>query len=194
MDKEKKAKAERQHQTQHMLGTSSFSGGLKAKTKTELQDIALALGISEDGMKADILECIKMQLDTQPHLLTNPRFSGLFSVHMQGRKRPTNEVTSTTSYNELNDDGGCLPQQCRLESGSPLLCAQLPKADHKMFGALLFSSAPLYPSIPSSFGKSYSYGHTNFVAASSSTSFSLQNIDPRLLAPSPPSNPSFSPS
>ena len=57
----------------------SFSGALQPKKKSELQDIALALRLSDQGTKEDIQNRIRTHLDKhQSNLEDNPVFTGLF--------------------------------------------------------------------------------------------------------------------
>lgn len=56
-----------------------FSGSLQPKKKSELQDIAVALRISDLGTKEEIVQRISKHLDAnQDSLEENPAFSGLF--------------------------------------------------------------------------------------------------------------------
>lgn len=57
-----------------------FSGSLQPKKKSELQDIAVALKISDLGTKEEIVQRISKHLDAnQDSLEENPTFSGLFT-------------------------------------------------------------------------------------------------------------------
>src|SRR5882724_3335296 len=50
-ERAKKAECEKQQQTTRALGTKQFGGVLSSKSKTELEDIAAALALTEDGNK-----------------------------------------------------------------------------------------------------------------------------------------------
>ena len=56
-----------------------FTGALSLKSKSDLQDIADALDLLEDGMKADILGQLNNRFDSHPELQTDLRFVGLFN-------------------------------------------------------------------------------------------------------------------
>jgi hypothetical protein len=57
-----------------------YSGSLQPKKKIELQEIALALRISHQGTKEELVQRITKHLDfNQSSLEDNPTFTGLFS-------------------------------------------------------------------------------------------------------------------
>jgi hypothetical protein len=57
----------------------AYSGSLGPKKKHELQEIALALRISDQGTKDEIVQRITKHLDSnQDALEDNPIFTGLF--------------------------------------------------------------------------------------------------------------------
>ncbi len=57
-----------------------YSGSLQPKKKIELLEIALALGISDQGTKEELVQRITKYLDfNQSSLEDNPTFTGLFS-------------------------------------------------------------------------------------------------------------------
>ncbi|KAF8627600.1 hypothetical protein AX17_006171 [Amanita inopinata Kibby_2008] len=71
-----------------------FSGSLQPKKKFELQDIAAALKISDQGTKDEIQSRIKKHLDNhQSTLEDNPRFAGLY-----GRRRRSAQPQSTSRF------------------------------------------------------------------------------------------------
>lgn len=86
-ERAKKDELERQRQANRALGTSQFNGALSTKTKRELEDIAVALAIPEDGKKDDLVKRIRGHLNAHPELAARPRFSGLFTSLTRGRKR-----------------------------------------------------------------------------------------------------------
>lgn len=75
----------------------AYSGALAPKKKSELQEIATALSLSEWGTKDELQGRIKKYLDAnQPELEEDARFSGLF-----GRKKRSGSVMSTQSQATL---------------------------------------------------------------------------------------------
>ena len=70
-------KAEQQAQRLH---NEPFSGSLSSKNKTNLEDIALTLGIPfmDKTLKADIWKAIQDHFEAHPELKEDPQFSGLF--------------------------------------------------------------------------------------------------------------------
>jgi SAP domain. len=57
----------------------SYSGSLQPKKKAELQEIAVALHLSEQGTKEELQNRIKRHLDSnQGSLEDEPAFAGLF--------------------------------------------------------------------------------------------------------------------
>ncbi|KAI0038912.1 hypothetical protein FA95DRAFT_1577934 [Auriscalpium vulgare] len=83
--KQQKEKAKDAQLVARALGTTVFSGSLSSKKKDELEDIAAALGLSEDGLKADIQDRIQRHLEMHPQLAENPRFAELFTSMARGR-------------------------------------------------------------------------------------------------------------
>ncbi|PPQ98649.1 hypothetical protein CVT24_004147 [Panaeolus cyanescens] len=66
----------------------AYSGALPSKKKSELQEIALALRLSDQGTKDELQSRIRKHLDrNQEELEENPTFTGLFS-----RKRRTGSL------------------------------------------------------------------------------------------------------
>ena len=61
------------------MATIAFSGALQPKKKAELQEIATALQISDQGTREDLQNRIKGHLDKhQTKLEEEPAFAGLF--------------------------------------------------------------------------------------------------------------------
>lgn len=73
------------------MARATFSGALMPKKKSELQDISVALRISDEGTKEDLHTRIKEHLNLHPDLEENPTFSGLF---VKGRKRSVQPSTA----------------------------------------------------------------------------------------------------
>jgi hypothetical protein len=72
------------------MATIAFSGALQPKKKAELQEIAIALQISDQGTKEDLQNRIKGHLEKyQTKLEEEPAFAGLFG--RVKRKRGTSE-------------------------------------------------------------------------------------------------------
>ncbi|KAG6878047.1 hypothetical protein C0993_000370 [Termitomyces sp. T159_Od127] len=65
-----------------------FAGALMPKKKQELQEIALALNISEIGTKDDLMNRIKRHLEHNPDLEEDPSFSGLFGSRRRRSVQP----------------------------------------------------------------------------------------------------------
>ena len=58
----------------------TYAGGLQQKKKSELQEIAVALKISDQGTRESIQVRIKDHLDAHQHKLEdNPKFAGLYT-------------------------------------------------------------------------------------------------------------------
>ena len=59
---------------------SVFSGALPPKKKSELQEIAVGLGINDGGTKEELVTRLKKHLDSNQELLEdNPSFTGLYT-------------------------------------------------------------------------------------------------------------------
>ena len=88
------------------MGTAvTFSGGLSSKKIDDLQDIAYALGISDEGHKDSLLSSIKAELERRPELQTKIQFSGLYTTRGQKRKAtaaPTDKNLPPANYPHLN--------------------------------------------------------------------------------------------
>jgi len=64
----------------------AFTGSLASKNKGDLQDIAGALKLSDNGTKDALIQRINSFFDSNPLQRDCPRFSGLF--HRASRRRP----------------------------------------------------------------------------------------------------------
>lgn len=82
--------------------SSLYSGSLQRKTKADLQEISLALGLSDAGTKDDIHQRIKRHLEENvDELETDPVFSGLYTRKRRiGSLQPT--FTNTNGYTTTN--------------------------------------------------------------------------------------------
>jgi hypothetical protein len=74
----KEKEAERDQQRQARGPDAPFMGSLSSKSKPDLQEIAAALGLSENGTKDALMQRINACFDSNPLLRDGPRFSGLF--------------------------------------------------------------------------------------------------------------------
>jgi len=78
---------------------SSFSGSLQSKKKSELQTIASALKISDQGTKDEIQSRIKKHLDeNQAELEENSRFAGLYGSRRRRGSQPPKDVVPPPRY------------------------------------------------------------------------------------------------
>ena len=78
---------------QYSTMATVYSGALQPKKKSELQEIAEALGLSTLGTKDDLMARIKEYLDTHD-LSDDPQFGGLYVWKRKTRK----EEAAPTSY------------------------------------------------------------------------------------------------
>src|SRR6266852_4185644 len=93
----KEKEAERDQQRQARGPDAPFTGSLTSKNKPDLQEIAAALNLLEDGTKDALIQRITACFDSNPLLRDGPRFSGLF--HRALRRRPqATEDTPTPSH------------------------------------------------------------------------------------------------
>jgi hypothetical protein len=93
--KEKEAEWDQQRQAQDP--DAPFMGSLTSKNKPDLQEIAAALNLAEDGTKGALIRHINMFFAANPLLRDGPRFSRLF--HRAPRQHPlaTESVHPTAS-------------------------------------------------------------------------------------------------
>lgn len=103
MQKKKKAEmlrkekeAERDQQRQARGPDAPFMGSLPSKNKPDLQEIAAALDLSEDGTKDTLIQRINACFDSNPLLRDGPRFSGLFHRAPRRRLRATDSENTST--------------------------------------------------------------------------------------------------
>ena len=80
---QKEKEAERGQQRQAQDPDAPFTGSLASKNKPDLQEIAAALNLSEDGTKDALTQRINVFFNSNPLLHDEPRFSGLFHHALQ---------------------------------------------------------------------------------------------------------------
>jgi len=105
-ERAKKAECEKQRQTTRALGTKQFGGALSSKSKTELEDIAAALALAEDGNKHVLIRRIKEHLTLHPELALNTRFEGLFASLARGCKREADSEEGPAAPQDGNEAVG----------------------------------------------------------------------------------------
>ncbi|KAG6834808.1 hypothetical protein H0H93_007268 [Arthromyces matolae] len=99
--------------------TMVFSGSLSSKNKTQLGDLAAALGfetqLDDKRTKAQFLEQITKKFEAEPELKDDPRFVGMFK---RGSKRPAAEPDPDSLRTplqrrrlDINEDSGPSQQQ-----------------------------------------------------------------------------------
>lgn len=88
LDKE----TERRQQRAERDPNEPFRGSLSSRNKADLQEIAGALNLSEDGTVKDLLTRITAHFDANSHLRSSPLFSGLFSRARTSRSKQTNDA------------------------------------------------------------------------------------------------------
>ncbi|KAJ7751813.1 hypothetical protein DFH07DRAFT_1032319 [Mycena maculata] len=64
---------------------TTFTGLLSSKLKDDLMDIAWSLQLSEEGMKAQLLDCINVYFDTHAAERESQKYCGLFARALRGR-------------------------------------------------------------------------------------------------------------
>ena len=116
-----------QAQREAMDGTEVYSGKLSTKNKTELENIAIALGFSEADLKVtknDLISRIKQHLDETPVLQEHPQFSGLYN----SRARPSCDLLATDAATGMPAPGATsVPQAELFEFDSDLLTFAAPQ-------------------------------------------------------------------
>ncbi len=96
----KAQETERQQQrTQHP--DQPFTGSLTSKNKSDLQEIAAAIELSEDGTKNVLIARINAFFDTNPSLRDAARFVGLFN-HVSKRRPQVTENPPTSAPTSPN--------------------------------------------------------------------------------------------
>jgi hypothetical protein len=77
-----------------MASSKAFAGALQPKKKSELQEIAVALRISDQGTKDEIQNRIRSHLDKHQTTLEDvPAFAGLF-----GRRKRSAQPQPASRY------------------------------------------------------------------------------------------------
>lgn len=94
--------AQRDRQRAERDPSKPFTGSLALKSKPDLIDLVVALNLSKEGSKADLLDCITRHFNNNNYLKTQLRYVGLFN-RARGRKRsaPINDGNQLAHHNEL---------------------------------------------------------------------------------------------
>jgi hypothetical protein len=74
-----------------------LTGALSSKKKSDLQEIAGALELSEDGTKEALISHINEFFEQKPDHCNMPRFSGLFNRTSKRRALPAENPIPSTS-------------------------------------------------------------------------------------------------
>ena len=97
------------------MSSTGYSGSLQNKKKEELQDIAQALRLGDNGTRVELQQRIKKHLeDNANELESDPEFSGLYANVKGKRQRsvqPTERGSSTRARSRSNE-----PQQQTLNT------------------------------------------------------------------------------
>lgn len=119
--------------------SGTFFGALSSKSKPDLEDIAAALGLPFDSMKAELTRTIRDHLDHHPELADNERFLGLFTSIR--RRAPLGTITNTAS----------LPQQQQQQQIHTSFYMPFPPMDYQFYPSPVIDPAlqPFLPPPPS---------------------------------------------
>jgi hypothetical protein len=96
----------RTQQRQARSADEPFVGSLGSKNKADLQEIAGALNLSEDGTKDTLIQRINSFFDSNPLQRDSPQFSGLFRRALRrcpGQQDENFNRIASTSQNSLHD-------------------------------------------------------------------------------------------
>ena len=160
--KEKETERDRQHQARGP--DAPFTGSLSSKNKPDLQEIAAALDLPEDGTKDALIQRINACFDSNPLLHDRPRFAGLFHHAPKCRSQATENthamasITPNTPYNlnsmcnPLSTDLVNLPEA----SSSAFHYNLIPMHHRQANNSPLFHSLPAGPSTVPQYYYSYS--------------------------------------
>ena len=88
---------EREQQRRDCPADQPFTGALSSKKKPDLQEIAGALDLSEDGTKEVLISRINEFFEQKPDHCNMPRFSGLFNRTSKRRALPAETPIPSTS-------------------------------------------------------------------------------------------------
>ena len=83
---------DREQQQCDQAPDAPFTGSLSSKNKPNLQEIAGALSLAEEGTKEVLIHRINAFFDSHPHIHDSERFTGLFN-HVQKRQIDMNSTT-----------------------------------------------------------------------------------------------------
>lgn len=76
---QKQKENDREQQRRDQAPDAPFTGSLSSKSKPDLQEIAGALSLAEDGTKEVLIHRINTFFGSHPHIRNSERFTGLFN-------------------------------------------------------------------------------------------------------------------
>jgi len=113
----KQKENDREQQRRHRAPDAPFMGSLSSKSKPDLQEIAGALSLAEEGTKEVLIRRINTFFDSHPRLRDSERYIGLFNrAHRRRIQVDTNDATQP----QISDSSSHIPPASQALSHFPL--------------------------------------------------------------------------